>query len=211
MDEATQRPRRLSPPWTWPRGGSRGRCRCGRGRGGIGGAGPPQTGHGMAAEDVASVDVAARAAVGDVVADEAPEEEEEREVSLRTRPRDSRGGRTLRGRNRWTRPQRQWLGWRGDVAVYEAGGEQQERGSLLQTRPQDGCGGHRLYGCNCVGRGRGNGGPPPWTRLQDDRCRDCVGMSDSRMGCCQSYVAARTTVAANEATGQPRWTSPPWT
>ena len=38
-DKATRRPRRSLPPWTWPRGGSRERYRCGRGRGEIGGAG----------------------------------------------------------------------------------------------------------------------------------------------------------------------------
>ena len=61
---------------------------------------PPRIGHGTAAEDVASVVVAARAAVGNVATDEATGGEDEQEPSLWARPRDSRGGRHLRGRGR---------------------------------------------------------------------------------------------------------------
>ena len=71
------------------------------------------------------------------------------------RPRDSRRGRRLRGRNRWTWLHRQWLG--GAVAVYEAAGigSGGQWGPPPQTRPHDGFGGRRLCRCGCVEVRRG--------------------------------------------------------
>ena len=102
--------------------------------------------HCMAAEDVASVDVDARVAMGGVVLEKAPGGEKERGSSLRTRPRDSRGGHFLRVRecDRWTRPHMQWSGVA--VAVYEVAGGKAGGGRGLppQIKPRDDCERRRL-------------------------------------------------------------------
>ena len=83
----------------------------------------------IAAEDDASGDAAARAAVEDIAADEDSGGEDKREPSLWTRPQDRHGGRRLRGRNRTRRTSPPWTQQldaqtvvRGDVAVYKAAG-----------------------------------------------------------------------------------------
>ena len=164
----------------YPRGDSRGKCRCGQSRRRIGGATAADADR---PEGVASMDVATRAAVGDVAAAEVPGGKDKRDEAI--------------GSPRTTLPP-----WTRQVeaaaqTVVEAGGCRcvRVRGEGVGERGPEATGWLRrssplrmgLRGRGCVGRVRVIEGPPLWTRSQDDRGRACVDMAarDGRMGCCR--------------------------
>ena len=129
----------------------------------------PRTGHATAVEDVASVDVARRAAVGMCRCGRGHGIAVEGVASVAAASGRGRTDRCRRGcRCVQGRPGGKGVG-AGPAAADEATGWPRRTSPL------------RMW---LRGGGRGSGGPPPWTRPQDDHGCACVDMAarDCRMG-----------------------------